>query len=75
MRLIVALALILFPTAAQDNTLTRQQTEAGWRLLFDGKSMRGWQDPAKKTVPGSAWTIENGYALGVYTEATQAAAS
>lgn len=60
MRLFAVFALSLVPIAAQDNSLTRQQKAAGWRLLFDGKSMRGWQDPAKKTVPGSAWAIEDG---------------
>jgi len=60
MRLLAVLTLVLLPAAAQDNTLTRRQISDGWRLLFDGKTMRGWQDPAKKTVPGSAWAVEDG---------------
>jgi pimeloyl-ACP methyl ester carboxylesterase len=40
--------------------LTPQEKSAGWRLLFDGKTTNGWIDPAKKTPPGDAWTIEDG---------------
>lgn len=32
----------------------------GWQPLFDGKTMRGWEDPAKETPPGNAWVIEDG---------------
>ena len=32
----------------------------GWRSLFDGKTMRGWEDPAKETPPGNAWVVEDG---------------
>ncbi len=46
--------------AASDNQLTPQEKKAGWRLLFDGRSLKGWIDPAKQNVPGNAWAIENG---------------
>ena len=46
--------------AAADNTLTPEEKKAGWALLFDGKTFKNWQDPAKKVQPGDAWTIENG---------------
>ena len=42
------------------NTLSPAEKAAGWKLLFDGKSMKGWEDPSKKTPPGDAWTIEDG---------------
>jgi len=41
------------------NTLTSQEQAAGWRLLFDGRSMEGWDAPAKKP-PGDSWRIEDG---------------
>jgi hypothetical protein len=43
-----------------DNTLTPEERQAGFRLLFDGKSMRGWRDPASQKPPGDAWAIEEG---------------
>ncbi len=59
---LIALGIPLCP--AQDtgasNTLTPQEKAAGWQLLFDGKTMAGWEDPAKQTPPGDAWTIEDG---------------
>jgi len=42
------------------NTLSSEEKSAGWILLFDGKSMKGWVDPHKKTPPGDAWSIEDG---------------
>lgn len=41
-------------------TLTPEEKSAGWILLFDGVSMRGWVDPRQKTPPGDSWTIEDG---------------
>jgi len=45
---------------AADNTLTPAEKKAGWRLLFDGQTMKGWRDPAKMNQPGDAWMVENG---------------
>lgn len=42
------------------NTLTKEEKAAGWKLLFDGKTMAGWEDVRKSTPPGDAWTIEDG---------------
>jgi hypothetical protein len=57
-----ALYLLLAAAAgsAADNQLTPEETKAGWRLLFDGVSLKGWIDPARQNVPGNAWAIENG---------------
>lgn len=42
-----------------DNVLTAAQKKAGWHLLFDGKTTRGWRNyQAKET--GSAWTVIDG---------------
>jgi hypothetical protein len=46
--------------AAQVNTLTPEEKKAGWLLLFDGKTFKGWDDPSRKTPPGDAWAIEDG---------------
>lgn len=41
--------------AQAPNTLTPQEQREGWRLLFDGKSMKGWAPAA-----AGAWTVEEG---------------
>lgn len=46
--------------AAQQNLLTPAETSAGWKLLFNGKDMSGWDDPRLKNPAGDAWTIEDG---------------
>jgi hypothetical protein len=60
----IALWISISACAAQDsgafNKLTKAEKAAGWQLLFDGKSMQGWLDPAKKASPGDAWSIEDG---------------
>ncbi len=56
---IVLLTLAAYAGAA-DNSLTPEEKRQGWILLFDGKSMAGWDDPRLKTPPGDAWTIADG---------------
>jgi len=46
--------------AAADNQLTTAEKNAGWRLLFDGQSFAGWEDPTKKSPPGDSFVIESG---------------
>ena len=44
---------------AKPNTLTKQEKQAGWKLLFDGKSFAGWHTFKRKDVrPG--WQIKDG---------------
>jgi hypothetical protein len=43
----------------QVNKLTPQEKSAGWTLLFDGESMKGWVDPRQKNPQGDSWTIED----------------
>lgn len=56
----VALFASLSPLIAADNVLTNDEKKQGWTLLFDGKTLNGWTDPAKKTPPGTSWNIEEG---------------
>ena len=58
--ILTAAALSTLVLNGQTNQLTSQEKSAGWILLFDGKSMKGWVDPRQKTPPGDAWSIENG---------------
>src|SRR5262245_27545227 len=57
--LLLLAATAMFASAA-DNALTPEEQRAGWKLLFDGETMKGWQDPAKKNVPGDAWEVRDG---------------
>jgi hypothetical protein len=42
------------------NTLTPEERASGWILLFDGRTLEGWEDPAKEDPPGNAWFVEHG---------------
>jgi hypothetical protein len=42
------------------NTLSEQEIEDGWILLFDGESTDGWRGYGKDTFPESGWVIEDG---------------
>ncbi len=44
---------------AEPNSLTQEEKEAGWELLFDGKSLNNWHIYNKQSAP-SAWVIQNG---------------
>ena len=44
---------------ANANTLSQQEKEAGWKLLFDGKTLDGWHTFKRKDVrPG--WQVKDG---------------
>lgn len=42
----------------QHNKLSPEEKEAGWQLLFNGKTTKGWHSFQKKNVTG--WIVENG---------------
>ncbi len=42
------------------NTLTEQEKEQGWRLLWDGQSTEGWRGAHKERFPEQGWKIKNG---------------
>lgn len=44
---------------AQPNALSAGEKKEGWKLLFDGKDLRGWHAYAG-TSPGSAWKVDQG---------------
>lgn len=41
------------------NTLTAAEKAAGWRLLFDGTSMKGWHGLGFTNIPAGLWVIED----------------
>lgn len=46
--------------AASHNRLTDAERAAGWRLLFDGQTLRGWRGLGRDTVPTVHWVVEDG---------------
>ncbi|MCX6998630.1 MAG: DUF1080 domain-containing protein [Kiritimatiellaeota bacterium] len=45
---------------AAPNTLTDQERQAGWRLLWDGKTTAGWRSAQAEAFPAQGWTIRDG---------------
>jgi hypothetical protein len=41
------------------NSLTTAERAAGWRLLFDGATTKGWRGYGKKAMPGG-WQVRDG---------------
>jgi hypothetical protein len=67
--LITVLVLAASAARAQDaaaNTLSPSESKQGWRLLFDGKSLNGWEsrstgNPRAKEAPGPPdWAVADG---------------
>ena len=59
--LFVFLAMALFGTVnAQHNQLTKKEQQAGWKLLFDGKTTTGWKGAFIKGFPTKGWRIADG---------------
>ncbi|MBL0743649.1 3-keto-disaccharide hydrolase [Chryseolinea lacunae] len=56
--LLLVLACFAGNVAAQ-NTLTAQEKKDGWKLLFDGKTTKGWHNYNKKTI-GQGWKVADG---------------
>jgi cytochrome c len=47
------------PPSAPQNLLTAEERAAGWRLLFDGKTTRGWRGFRKDHMP-DGWQVIKG---------------
>jgi len=45
---------------AAPNQLTAAERAAGWRLLFDGKTLTGWRGLGYDTVPTAHWVVVDG---------------
>jgi hypothetical protein len=58
--LLVLAVLITFGSFAADNELTPQEQKEGWKLLFDGKTTKGWRSFKKSTFPEKGWSVKDG---------------
>jgi hypothetical protein len=73
-RLVVLAAAVTLagPAGAQDpNALTSAERAAGWRLLFDGRSLDGWRGLGYDTVPSAHWRVIDGAIAKIPTAKVQ----
>ena len=47
-------------TKISDNSLSPSEKEDGWKLLFDGKTSKGWRSAKGPEFPKEGWSIEKG---------------
>ena len=52
--------LSLASAADSHNTLTDAEKQAGWQLLFDGKTFTGWRGYRQNTMPAAGWEVQDG---------------
>lgn len=64
MTVMAAFALLLSSPAVmagkQANTLSEQEQQDGWMLLFDGETTDGWTGVRTEGFPEVGWVVENG---------------
>lgn len=58
--LLLPFLLAAAAAAEEHNTLTDEEKEQGWQLLFDGKSIEGWRSYGSNTPPKQGWVVEDG---------------
>jgi hypothetical protein len=58
--LAVVLLAARAPAEPTANTLTAAEKKAGWQLLFDGKTTKGWHGIKTEKFPADHWVAEGG---------------
>src|SRR5438477_3968925 len=58
-----ALTLLSTSILAQEpmNQLSTEEKAAGWKLLFDGQTPRGWHTFKHTSFPTNGWMVEDGW--------------
>lgn len=51
---------LMHAQAAAVNQLTAAERAAGWKLLFDGRTLKGWRGLGYDSIPTAHWKVENG---------------
>jgi hypothetical protein len=54
------LLLALTAHASEPNQLTDAEKQAGWKLLFDGETTKGWRGYTQTAMPAKGWRVEDG---------------
>ena len=66
--LLVALCAISAPASGQAgdaNHLTPAEKAAGWRMLFDGRTLKGWRGLGYDSIPTAHWKVVDGTIMKV----------
>ena len=58
---IISLNLFAVAIGGTPNQLSEEEKAAGWKLLFDGQTLRGWHGFKKKSFPEKGWAVEDGW--------------
>ena len=58
--MIATLTLVLALQTSGPNALSATERAAGWRLLFDGRTLAGWRGVGYDTVPTGHWVVVDG---------------
>lgn len=61
-------------TTATFNTLTEEEKNVGWRLLWDGKTTDGWRSAKAETFPAQGWEIQDGVLTVIASGGAESAA-
>jgi hypothetical protein len=56
----LALCLSFSALAGEPNQLIESEKQAGWKLLFDGTTTRGWRGYRQQRFPDKGWVVEQG---------------
>lgn len=48
------------PVVNQTNQLTKNESDQGWKMLWDGKTTTGWRGARLDNFPDKGWEIQNG---------------
>jgi hypothetical protein len=56
---LLAASTVVFGATA--NQLTEEDKAAGWKLLFDGQTTKGWHSFKKQTFPSKGWDVQDGW--------------
>jgi Domain of Unknown Function (DUF1080) len=60
-QLAVAAFITGFQLAADANRLADDETRAGWRLLFDGRTLQGWHGFGRASGDTTGWEVVDGW--------------
>jgi len=57
---VVTLLLALSARGSEPNQLSDAEKQAGWKLLFDGQTTKGWRGYTQTSMPAKGWRVEDG---------------